>query len=49
MKLIKEVNLGYLQYKLGVNFFPKSSYNRYPKDSFYWYQKVIATNGKELE
>ena len=20
-----------------------------PKDSFYWYQKVIATNGKDLD
>ncbi len=25
------------------------SYNRYPKDSFYWYQKVIASNGEDLE
>lgn len=25
------------------------SYNRYKKDSFYWYQKVIASNGKLLE
>ncbi len=24
------------------------SYNRIRKDSFYWYQKVIATNGVEL-
>lgn len=22
--------------------------NRYPKDSFYWYQKVIANNGEDL-
>nr|WP_238145396.1 hypothetical protein [Ligilactobacillus murinus] len=22
---------------------------RTPKDSFYWYQKVIATNGKDLD
>lgn len=26
----------------------KGSYQRYRKDSFYWYQKVIATNGKSL-
>lgn len=24
------------------------SYHRYRKDSFYWYQKVIATNGEDL-
>ena len=24
------------------------TYNRYKKDSFYWYQKVIATNGQDL-
>ena len=22
--------------------------NRYPKDSFYWYKKVIANNGEDL-
>ena len=22
--------------------------NRIPKDSYYWYQKVIETNGEEL-
>ena len=27
----------------------KGSLNRYRKKSFYWYQKVIATNGKELD
>ena len=26
----------------------KGSGKRYKKDSFYWYQKCIATNGKEL-
>ncbi|HCM78720.1 MAG TPA: hypothetical protein DIS63_03120, partial [Lactobacillus sp.] len=26
-----------------------SSLKRTPKDSFYWYQKVIATNGKDLD
>ena len=26
----------------------KGSLKRTPKDSFYWYQKVIATNGKDL-
>lgn len=26
----------------------KGSYDRYKKDSFYWYQHVIATNGKSL-
>ena len=25
------------------------SYDRYRKDSFYWYKKVIETNGKSLE
>ena len=25
------------------------TYNRYKKDSFYWYQKVIATNGEDLD
>jgi len=25
-----------------------SSMNRYKKDSFYWYQAVIASNGKHL-
>ncbi|GGP11748.1 glycoside hydrolase family 1 protein [Oceanobacillus neutriphilus] len=24
------------------------SYNRYPKDSFYWYKDVIATNGADI-
>ena len=24
------------------------SYRRYKKDSFYWYQRVIETNGKDL-
>ena len=27
----------------------KGSLDRYRKDSFYWYQKVIATNGEDLE
>ena len=25
-----------------------SSMNRYKKDSYYWYKKVIETNGEEL-
>ena len=25
------------------------SYKRYRKDSFYWYKKVIETNGEELD
>lgn len=25
------------------------TYDRYRKDSFYWYQKVIATNGEDIE
>ena len=25
------------------------TYDRYRKDSFYWYQKVIATNGQDLD
>ena len=25
------------------------SYDRYRKDSFYWYQKVISSNGENLE
>lgn len=25
------------------------TYNRYKKDSFYWYKKVIASNGEDLE
>lgn len=25
------------------------SLNRYKKDSFYWYQKVIRTNGSDIE
>lgn len=24
------------------------TFQRYKKDSFYWYQKVIATNGTDL-
>lgn len=28
--------------------FGKGTYRRYRKDSFYWYQKVIRTNGKDL-
>ncbi|MFD1441684.1 glycoside hydrolase family 1 protein [Lacticaseibacillus hegangensis] len=31
-----------------VDDFGNGSYNRYPKDSFYWYKKVIASNGEEL-
>ncbi|MCI1882678.1 MAG: glycoside hydrolase family 1 protein [Sporolactobacillus sp.] len=26
----------------------RGTYDRYPKDSYYWYQKVIATNGASL-
>lgn len=26
----------------------EGTYNRYRKDSFYWYQRVIATNGENL-
>jgi 6-phospho-beta-glucosidase len=26
----------------------QGSYNRYRKDSFYWYKKVIATNGADM-
>ncbi len=25
------------------------SYDRFRKDSFYWYKKVIASNGEDLE
>lgn len=25
------------------------SLKRYPKDSFYWYKKVIASNGEDLD
>ncbi len=25
------------------------TYQRIPKDSFYWYKRVIASNGEELE
>ena len=25
------------------------SYDRYRKDSFYWFQKIIASNGEDLE
>lgn len=25
------------------------TYNRYPKDSFYWYKKVVASNGEDLD
>ena len=28
--------------------FGKGSLKRIPKDSFYWYQKVIASNGEDL-
>ena len=28
--------------------FGNGSYNRYRKDSFYWYQRVISTNGEDL-
>ena len=27
----------------------KGTYNRYRKDSFYWYKKVIETNGEDLD
>ena len=27
----------------------KDSFKRYPKDSFYWYKKVIASNGSDLD
>ena len=27
----------------------KGSFKRYRKDSFYWYQKVIETNGEDLQ
>lgn len=27
----------------------QGTFNRYRKDSFYWYKKVIATNGEDLE
>lgn len=27
----------------------RGTYNRYPKDSFEWYKRVIATNGENLE
>ena len=27
----------------------KGSFRRYRKDSFYWYQRVIASNGDDLE
>lgn len=26
----------------------KGTFNRYPKDSFYWYKKVIESNGEEI-
>ena len=26
----------------------KGTFDRYRKDSFYWYQKVIASNGEDL-
>ncbi|WP_294578247.1 family 1 glycosylhydrolase [uncultured Thomasclavelia sp.] len=27
----------------------QGSFKRYPKKSFYWYQKVIASNGENLD
>ena len=27
----------------------KGTLNRYKKDSFYWYKKVIATQGEDLD
>lgn len=27
----------------------KGSFKRYKKDSFYWYKKVIASNGEDLD
>ena len=27
----------------------KGTFNRYKKDSFYWYKKVIETNGEDLD
>lgn len=27
----------------------KGTFKRYKKDFFYWYQKVIASNGEDLE
>ena len=29
--------------------FGNGTYNRYKKDSFYWYKKVIASNGEDLD
>ena len=29
--------------------FGQGTFNRYKKDSFYWYKKVIASNGEDLE
>ena len=29
--------------------FGNGTYNRYRKDSFYWYKKVISTNGEDLD
>lgn len=32
-----------------VDDFGNGSYKRYQKDSFYWYKKVIASNGENLD
>lgn len=43
-----EVSKRYGFIYVDVNDEGKGTYNRYKKDSFYWYRNVIATNGREL-
>lgn len=39
----------YGQIYVDVDDYGHGTYNRYPKDSFYWYKKVIASNGEDLD
>ena len=32
-----------------ADYYGNGTYDRYRKDSFYWYKKVIASNGEDLD
>ena len=53
MKAFKYLLIVVFLYQFGFVYvdaddYGKGTYNRYKKDSFYWYKHVIETNGSEI-
>ena len=47
-EVVIKANTGIFSIYVDCDDLGNGSYNRYPKDSFYWYKHIIETNGEEL-